>query len=139
MIEITPTIALDEQELEFQFVRASGPGGQHVNTSATAVQLRFDVANSPSLPAAVKARLLALAGARATADGVLILTSQAQRSQLQNREAVLTRLIALIERAAKPPRPRHKTRPPRAANEQRLRLKKQRSERKRTRGQRFDE
>ena len=133
MIRITDTIAIDEREIEESFVRASGPGGQNVNKLATAVQLRFDVRQSPSLPADVRARLERLAGRRLTQDGVLILTAQRYRTQERNRQDALERLTALIERAAQTPTPRRATRPSLAARRRRLDTKRLRSLTKRLR------
>jgi len=127
MIRITDTIAIEERELDERFVRASGPGGQNVNKVATAVELRFDVGAS-SLPADVKHRLIALAGSRLTADGVLLIDSREHRTQAQNREAARARLVALLQHAAKRPKLRRPTKPKRAAKEQRLESKRQRSE-----------
>ena len=123
-IRITPTIALDPWEIEESFVRASGPGGQHVNTTSSAVQLRFDVRRSPNLPDDVRRRLERLAGSRLTRDGVLVLTAQGERSQKRNREEALARLVDLIRDAARPPVPRKKTRPTRASKRRRLDSKK---------------
>ena len=109
-IPITRTLSLDEREFEERFVRASGPGGQNVNKVATAVELRFDVSAS-SLPPDVKQRLLDLAGHRATAEGVIVIDSREHRTQPQNREAARARLVALIQHAARRPRPRKPTRP----------------------------
>jgi len=121
MIEVTPAILLAESELVWKAVRASGPGGQHVNKTSTAVELRFDVRASPSLPEPVRARLYQLAGGRLTQEGVLVLLAQEHRSQEMNRQAALDRLVALIRRAAEPPPPpRKKTRPTRASRERRL-------------------
>jgi ribosome-associated protein len=114
-IRITGTLWLDPDEIEESFVRAAGPGGQHVNKSATAVQVRFDVRGSPSLPADVRRRLERLAGSRLTRDGVLVLTAQGERSQKRNREEALARLVALVRAAARPPVPRKATRPTRAS------------------------
>ena len=133
MIPITPTIALGDNELEESFIRASGPGGQNVNKLATAVQLRFDVRHSPSLPHAVRARLERLAGSRLTNDGVLIITAQRHRTQERNRADARERLIDLIRRAAVPPTPRRPTRPPRASRERRIESKKHRASIKSTR------
>ena len=127
MIEITPAIHLDETELTFRFVRASGPGGQNVNKVATAVQLRFDVAHSPSLPRAVRERLTTLAGRKMTSDGVLVIEASRHRTQQANREDALERLVALIRRAVVPPKKRRKTRPTAASKQQRLDDKKRRS------------
>ena len=109
MIAVTEHIALDEAELVESFVRASGPGGQHVNKTSSAVQLRFDVRGSPSLPEAVKRRLERLAGSRLTGGGVLVLTAQRFRDQPRNREDALERLLELIRQAAEPPRRRQVT------------------------------
>ena len=132
MIRITDAIAIEERELDERFVRASGPGGQNVNKVATAVELRFDVAAS-SLPAEVKQRLIAQAGKRMTAEGVLLIDSREHRTQLQNRDAARARLIALIQHAARRPKTRRKTRPGKAAREKRLESKKRRSDIKHTR------
>jgi ribosome-associated protein len=121
MIEITPAIALAESELQWKAVRASGPGGQHVNKTSTAVELRFAVRASAALPEPVRARLYRLAGSRLTQEGVLVITAQGFRSQEMNRAEALQRLAALIRKAAEPPPPpRKKTRPTRASKERRL-------------------
>jgi ribosome-associated protein len=133
MIRITDHIAIDESELTETFVRASGPGGQNVNKLATAVQLRFDVRHSPSLPADVRARLAALAGRRLTQDGVLVIIAQRHRTQERNREDARTRLVELIRQAAVPPKRRRPTRPTAASRERRIESKKRRSGVKRLR------
>lgn len=133
MLRITSRISVDEDELEIRFVRASGPGGQNVNKVASAVLLRFDVARSPSLPEEVRRRLLSLAGARVTAEGVLIIQARRHRTQEQNRRDAIARLVDLIRRAAVPPTPRRKTRPPRASRRRRLDAKRHRSRVKRLR------
>lgn len=133
MIEVTPIITINENEIEEMFIRASGPGGQNVNKVATAVQLRFDVANSPSLPASVRERLMQLAGKRMTEEGILIIEAKQFRTQEQNRQAALGRLVDLIRQAAKKPKTRRKTRPSAAAKEHRLQEKRHRSEIKRSR------
>jgi len=120
MIQITPHIALRPDEIHEEFVRSSGAGGQNVNKVSTAVQLRFDVANSPSLPQEVKARLLVLAGSRMTGEGVLVLKAQSQRTQERNREEALARLVELIRRAAVRPTLRRATKPTRASQVRRL-------------------
>lgn len=119
-IRITGTIALDPAEIRESFVRAGGPGGQHVNTTSSAVQLRFDVRRSPSLPAEVRDRLERLAGSRLTNDGVLVLHAQGHRSQLRNREEALARLVAMIRAAARPPTPRKPTKPSKAVKRRRV-------------------
>ncbi len=123
-IRVTATLALDPSEIEETFVRAAGPGGQHVNKTSTAVQLRFDVRHSPSLPGDVRHRLERLAGNRLTRDGVLVLVAQGERSQKRNREDALARLVALIREAARPPVPRKPTKPTRSSKRRRLDSKK---------------
>jgi len=133
MIRVTGQISIDEREIEESFVRSSGPGGQNVNKLATAVQLRFDIRNSPSLPADVRDRLQRLAGARLTRDGVLVIIAQRHRTQFRNRQDALDRLIDLIRRAAIAPRPRRPTKPSRASRERRVEAKKHRAGLKRLR------
>jgi len=123
-IRITHSIALDPSEIVESFVRAGGPGGQHVNTTSTAVQLRFDVRRSPNLPADVRHRLERMAGSRLTRDGVLVLHAQSHRSQKRNREEALARLVALVRAAARPPVPRKPTKPTRSSKRRRLDSKK---------------
>jgi ribosome-associated protein len=119
-IRVTGSLAIDPDEIQESFVRAAGPGGQHVNTTSTAVQLRFDVRRSPSLPDDVRHRLERLAGRRLTRDGVLVLVAQGHRSQLRNREEALARLIELIREATHKPVPRVKTKVSRAAKRRRV-------------------
>ena len=133
MIQITTGIAIDETEIVESFIHASGAGGQNVNKVATAVQLRFDVRRSPSLPHAVRERLERLAGRRLTRDGVLVITAQRHRTQGRNREDALARLVELIRRAAVPPVPRRPTRPSAAEKRRRLEGKLRRAVTKRLR------
>ena len=119
-IPISRSIAIDSDELEESFTRASGPGGQHVNTTDSAVMLRFDVARSAGLPDAVKHRLAAIAGTRMTRDGVLVLRSEGARSQLLNRQEVRDRLIAMIREALIVPKKRRPTKPTRASQTRRV-------------------
>jgi ribosome-associated protein len=126
-IRITDDISLEEREIEESFVRSSGPGGQNVNKLSTAVQLRFDVRGSPSLPNDVAIRLMRLAGKRMTKDGVLVIVAQNHRTQERNRAEAQDRLVALIQEAAVRPIPRRATKPPKASREKRLEGKKRRS------------
>lgn len=133
MIPVTAHLAIEESEVEVRFVCSGGPGGQNVNKLATAARLRFDAAGSPSLPDDVRRRLLAHAGRRATADGVIIVQAQRFRSQEQNRADAIERLLAMLRVAATPPRPRHATRPSRSSKARRLDAKRRRSQTKRHR------
>src|SRR5947208_95956 len=139
MIRITDQISIDESELEESFVRSSGPGGQNVNKVSTAVQLRFDVRQSPSLPADVRRRLLTLAGSRATQDGVLIITSRVHRTQEANRAEARARLNELIARAEVVPKTRRPSRPTLGSKVRRLKAKSQRSSSKKLRGRTSDD
>jgi ribosome-associated protein len=133
MIRITGKISIDEREVAESFVRASGPGGQNVNKLSTAVQLRFDVRHSPSLPADVAQRLERLAGSRLTRDGVLVMIAQRHRTQARNRQDALERLVDLIRRAAIAPAKRRPTKPTAASRERRIEGKKRRADVKKSR------
>jgi len=132
MIEITPSFAIEESELQFAFVRSSGPGGQNVNKVATAVQLRFDV-NHSSLPDEAKARLIHLAGNKMTSDGELLIEAKKFRTQEQNREDAVHRFVELVQRSFQKPKVRRKTKPTAASKEKRLKEKKVRGEVKKMR------
>jgi ribosome-associated protein len=138
MLRITPTIAIDPAEISEQHVRASGPGGQNVNKVATAVQLRFDVGHSPSLPEAVRRRLASLAGRRLSSEGILIIDARRFRSQERNRDDAYARLVDLVRRAATPPKPRRATKPSPAERERRMQEKRRRSATKRRRATSLD-
>lgn len=127
MIRVTPGISIDEREIRQHFIRASGPGGQNINKVATAVQIRFDVARSPSLPPEVRERLMRLAGARMTKQGILVIDARRFRTQERNRQDAIDRLVALIRAATVKPKARRKTRPPLAAKKRRLETKRRRS------------
>jgi len=133
MIRVTDQISIDESDLDEQFVRASGPGGQNVNKLSTAVELRFDLRGSSKLPAPLRIRLERLAGRRLTKDGVLVIRAEKYRTQELNRADARARLVALIAQAAIAPKPRIKTRPSRAAKERRLKAKSHRADVKRNR------
>ena len=135
MIQVTPGIAIDENEIHQEFIQASGPGGQNVNKVATAVQLRFDVANSPSLPDEVRQRLFSLARKQITKEGVLIIEARRFRTQAANRQDAMERLVKLIRRSAQKPKVRRKTRPTRASQTRRLDAKRRRAQTKRLRSQ----
>lgn len=133
MVEDIPQLSIDDKELEFSFIRADGPGGQNVNKVATAVQVRFDVLNSDSLPGEVKARLVKLAGKRMTQDGVLVIEAKRFRTQEKNREDALERFKRLVHKALEKPKARKRTKPSATSIAKRLEKKKQRGEIKRSR------
>jgi ribosome-associated protein len=135
MIEITPSLQIDERDLHIDFIRASGPGGQNVNKVATAVQLRFDV-NAASLPDEIKTRLIQLAGNRITGEGVLLIEARRFRTQEQNREDAIRRFVELVRKSLVKPKSRRKTKPTQASKEERLKEKKRRGEIKKLRRER---
>lgn len=137
-LAINARLAIPRSELQFKATRSGGPGGQHVNTASTRIELTWDVAASPSLSGAQRGRLLEKLASRLDAQGRLRLVAQGERSQLQNREAAIARFIEVVRRALVVPRTRKPTRPTRASQEKRLREKKQRGELKRERGRRDD-
>jgi ribosome-associated protein len=139
MIEITPSLSINEDEIQIDFIHSSGPGGQNVNKVATTAQLKFDISGSPSLPQDVKARLVKLAGNRMTKEGSLVIEAKRYRTQEQNRADAIQRLAHLIQKAAAEPRKRTPTRPSAAAQERRIRVKKRRGEIKRERRSSPDE
>ncbi len=133
MIRVTHGIAIDENEVHFEFVRASGPGGQNVNKVSTAVRLRFNVLDSPSLPEDVRTRLMGLAGRRVAADGVLSIDARRFRTQEANRRDAIGRLVELVGKAAAKPRARRRTKPSTASRMRRLEAKRRRGETKQAR------
>ncbi len=128
MIPVTATLALDERDLDERFVRAAGPGGQNVNKVSTAVELRFRLGGFTQMPDDVRARLATLAGRRLTLDGEIVIRADEHRTQERNREAALARLVALVEQATHKPKPRHKTKVPRAERQRRMDHKSRRSD-----------
>jgi len=133
MIEITKGLSIPENEISLEYIRASGPGGQKVNKTSTAVQLRFNVLNSPSLPEDVRRRLIQLAGKRINADGILIIEASRYRTQEINRQDVMNRFVELLRKATEEPKQRLETQPTAASKRQRLQEKKIKSEKKRLR------
>jgi ribosome-associated protein len=133
MIPVERGVAIDERELEFEFVRSSGPGGQNVNKVSTAVRLRFNVRGTDSLPPDVRDRLIRLAGKRVGDDGFLTLHAQSRRTQESNRRDAIERLVELVSRACQRPKPRRPTKPTAAARERRLTAKRRRSQSKESR------
>lgn len=139
MVGSNPRIKIDESELGISFIRADGPGGQNANKVATAVQLRFDVLKSASLPEEVKTRMIKIAGKRMTQDGVLVIEAKRFRTQERNREDALTRFYTLVQKAAEKPKKRKRTKPTMSSQEARLKEKKRRGEIKRIRAKHFIE
>ena len=133
MLKITSTLHIDERELQFEYIRASGPGGQNVNKVATAVQLRFDISNSLTLVSELKGRLIQLAGKRVTTDGILIIEAKRFRTQEQNREDAIRRFIDLVQRSTVKPKSRVKTKPTNTSKEKRLQKKRHHGEVKKIR------
>jgi ribosome-associated protein len=138
-LRVTPNIVIAESELDESFILSSGAGGQNVNKVASAVQLRFDALHSPSLPDAVRVRLLQLGGHRLTKDGVLIVTARESRDQVRNRQIARERLAELIRRAVFVPKKRKPTKPTRASKERRIESKKRTGFNKKQRSKRFEE
>jgi ribosome-associated protein len=132
MLQITPSLQIDERKLQFEYIRASGPGGQNINKVATAVQLRFDVRNS-SLPEDAKTRLTSLAGKRVSTDGILLIEARRFRTREQNRADAIQRFVELVRKSLLEPKTRTRTKPTKASKEKRLKEKKQRGEIKKTR------
>jgi len=137
MLQVSPTIRIPDSELSETFVRASGPGGQNVNKVASAVELRFDVAHSPSLPEPLRARLLARRDRRLTADGVLVIQANRFRDQARNRDDARTRLAEIVRAALHVPKKRVATKPTRASQERRIAQKKRRAQHKQGRGRQW--
>jgi ribosome-associated protein len=133
MIRVTPEIYLNESEIQEEFIRASGPGGQNINKVSSGVQLRFDVLNSPSLPEGVRQRLIRLADRRINEAGILVIEAKQFRTQNRNRQEALNRLVELIQKAAIVPKPRHKTRPTTESKRRRVAAKRRRSQIKKLR------
>jgi len=139
MIEITPALAIDENEIQLEYIRSSGPGGQNVNKVATAVQLRFDAVHSPSLPEAVRSRLLSQAGGRINKEGILIIDARRFRTQIANRQDAVGRLVELLRKAAVEPPIHKKTRPTFSSRIQRLETKHHRAATKQSRNPKSEE